>query len=182
MDTHSNIEEVSGWLEGVVRSFGLNVESPDGGGSLGEAIADAIAEDIASSAIDVQADPEGEDFPDNEPKYAAYKDRVYGRSGRAYGIRTGQTFSKESLKGQVQIDEDRMTMAYGTGQPPSRGVGGAGVVLPSDEQVTDVEKAYYLGSAARQPIDFYKIGPYAEREIEDLAERALAKHIEGMGG
>lgn len=172
----SNVNEVAKWLEDTINSFGFDSDGP-GGETIGAACARAIAEDIQSSAVEVQAEPDGRDFPDNDDKYAAFKAQKYGRTGRAFGVRTGQLFSTESLMGSVKVSGDEMEMGYGTGKPVSTGAGGSGYVSSSDRDQTDIEKAVIITSLAKKRIDFYKLGPYAEVEVFEIVAEGLERHI-----
>lgn len=180
-DYTSNIDGLAAKIQAAIESFGFRSHAAEGG-TVGDACAEAVAEDIASSAVDLQQTPDGHEFPDNTDAYAKFKDRKYGRSGRAYGIRTGQTFSVESLKGHVEMSDEDLKMRYGTGKPPSRAVGGSGYLSPSDQQTADVEKAYYLTNTMPKPIDFYKVGPYAEKEIKAIQAQSLQAHIKDKTG
>lgn len=174
----SNIDAVAAKVQAAIESFGFNARSADGGETVGEACARAVAEDIASSAVDLQQTPKGDEFPDNDPDYAEMKERKYGRAGRSYGIRTGQTLSVESLMGQVEATDDTLTMRYGTGKPPSHAVGGSGLVTPADQKATDIEKAEWLTRSNPRTIDFYQVGPYAEKDVKEIVARSLKAHIE----
>lgn len=173
----SNINEVAKWLDDTIDgvSFELPGSGPDP--TLGHACARAVAKDIHDSAKDVQQEPDATEFPENDDRYAAYKDAKYGRTGRAFGFRTGQTFSMESLMGTISVQPNEVEMAYGTGRPVSKADGGNGYVSESDKDQTDIEKMYLLTNVAAKRIDPYKIGPYAEAEIVEILAEGLERHI-----
>lgn len=178
----SNIDALAAKIQEAIDSFGFRSAAPGGSGDLGEACAKAVAEDIHSSALDGQEEPDGTQFPDNEDRYAAMKAAKYGRTGRSFGFRTGQTLSVESLMGQVEASDDELTMRYGTGRIVSQSDGGSGYVADSDRQQTDIEKMYILTNLAAKRIDVYKVGPYAEKEIKILQAQALERHIKSRTG
>lgn len=176
MGYDSNLDAVRRAVELAVFQFDFESRAA-GGGTVGEACQRIIAEDIHESAQDVQADPMGQDFPDNDDDYAEFKERVYGRTGRSYGFRTGQTLSVESLMGELSTNGKEATMSYGTGQVVTRSDGGNGYVGDSDRDATDVEKMGYLMDSGRQAIDVYKVGPYAEARAAEAVADALSMHL-----
>lgn len=175
MQGDSNVDAVAKHVEDLIATFDFT--RPGIEESMGKDALHAIAEDIASSAAALQANPTGDPFPDNEPEYAEYKARKYGMHPPAYGFRTGQTFSLESLLGEQSIGPDSAEMRYGTGQPPSRS-SASGYISEADQEITDIEKMYFLTNGA-DPIHPYEIGPYAEEAIRDVMEEGLRKHLEG---
>jgi hypothetical protein len=91
----------------------LESSSPAGSGGLGESIAQAVAEGIRARTVDRGLDATGNPLAENEEPYRSQKARKYGSSKPL--VRTGHMLKVESLKGQVAVDSDSVTMTYGTG-------------------------------------------------------------------
>lgn len=173
----SNIDEVGRWLDETIAEFGFETET--GSGPLGLVAARLIAEDIASSAVDVQAEADGTEFPDNEDRYARFKAEKYGRTGKSYGLRTGQMLSVESLMGEVVVSTETVVMNYGTGKPPTTSK--TGYLTAADTSITDVEKAFYIRRSGK-PIDFYQVGPFADEAVKEATADALERHLRRRAG
>lgn len=174
----SNIDDVGKWLDATIEEFGFQSET--GSGPLGRVAARLVAEDIADSAVTVNASADGTEFPDNEAKYAAYKAKRYGRTGKSYGLRTGQMLSVESLMGSVAVSTDSVKMEYGTGKPPSASK--TGYLTEADTSITDIEKAWFMTRGGGKAIDFYQLGPHAEAEIAEASADALERHLRRKAG
>lgn len=172
----SNIDGLMASIRRKIEAFGFEV-SGESGGTLADSIATVIAEDIASSAAEIQANPTGGEFPENEDDYAAWKAEKYGVGGRAFGIRTGQSFSVESLRGEIEASRDDMSMTYGTGRPPDSSAN-SGYIADSDREVTDVEKMGWMIEKNPGEVHPYEIGPYAAAEIRDVLADGLKRHLE----
>lgn len=174
----SNIDSVGAWLDDVVDGFGFDAAGAEG--TFGDEAARAVADDIHTSAEDVQQEPPGKEFPDNEDKYAAAKAKKYGRTGKSFGLRTGQMLSIESLLGDVAVKHDEVVMQYGTGKPPSSSK--SGYLSDEDRSITDVEKARYMTRDGAKTIDFYQLGPYAEKAVAEIGADALERYLKGRAG
>lgn len=172
----SNIDGLMASIRRKIDAFGFESRGRNGG-TIGDEIATAVAEDIASSAEEVQANPTGGEFPENEEDYAKWKAERYGVGSRAFGLRTGQTFSVESLRGEVEVDGEAMSMTYGTGRPPD-GSSKSGYIADSDRETTDVEKMGWLISKNAGQVHPYEVGPYAAAEIKDILADGLKRHLE----
>ncbi|WP_165251178.1 hypothetical protein [Paludisphaera soli] len=174
----SNVDSLAARIKALIDSFDFT--RPGIEQSMGEDAAHAVAEDIASSAAELQEEPTGGGFPSNEPGYARRKAEKYGVGDPAYGFRTGQTFSLESLLGDVRVGSDEVEMQYGTGRPPERS-GASGYISEADKAVTDREKMGFL-TAGANPIHPYEIGPYAREAVREIMAEGLRKHLESEGG
>ena len=93
--------------------------------------------------------PDGNPWPENDPKYADYKAKKYN----VYlpGELGGQMLSKLSLLGQVVVSSDSVQMNYGTGQPPTKTTARSGAALrPGELKATDTDKADWFFDGGRE--------------------------------
>lgn len=171
----SNIDDILKQAMEFIDSF--NFERPGVEGSLGKDCAHAVAERIADLAATEQRTSDNEDFPDNEPRYADWKNRKYNTSKPAFGIRTGQMLSIQSLLGDVEVEPGRVTMSYGTGQAPDRS-GASDYISESDKRTTDREKAGYISKR----VEFYKAGSEGRAAVVEVVKEALDKAIREENG
>ena len=134
-----NLNEIVGWIEGVVRSVEFTRKGEEQ--SLGRDLVGIVAQEIADAASAGTA-PDGTSWSPNAPAYARYKAKRYSVGEHAPNIRTGQMLSLQSLVGQPLITADRIEMKYGLGVPPSRTATGV-PLSESDRSISDVEKAFF---------------------------------------
>lgn len=131
---------------------------------LGKDIAHVVANGIFDRTISKQAGPAGT-FPPNDAGYTARKLAQY--KVELIGVRTGQMVSIPSLLGKVQIEPLRVTIAYGTDMPPTRGM--TGYISEQDKKVTDTQKAEWFTAKKG---DFYELDDQiAEKVCDKFAER-----------
>lgn len=171
----SNLDDVMGQLNRFLESFDFT--RPGIESSMGKDAAHAVAEAIAQAAAD-QKTTDGEPFPDNEPKYADWKDRKYGVGNPAYGRRTGQMLSLQSLLGNVDVAPDEVTLTYGTGEAPERSVA-SNYIGEGDKKVTDKQKADYNNERMN---NFYKIGEAGRAAVVEVMREALNRAVAEENG
>ena len=170
MNSDSNIDEVEAKISDVWESFGFSIPGI-GGGTLGQDCAGTVADAIATDAAQSKG-AEGQTFPENSPKYKAWKARRYGQD--APGYRTGQMLSLESLKGEVQIEGDEVVMTYGTDEPPTRSSTGMGFNPDTDGAITDREKMGYI-TEKFGPI--FAMNADRQTEVTEVIGDAFSRHI-----
>ena len=177
MPDDSNLDHVMGQLKQFINSFDFT--RPGIEGSMGKDAAHAVAERIAEAAAD-QKTTDGEPFPDNAPEYAAWKDEKYGVGPNAYGRRTGQMLSLESLLGEVEVSGGEVTIRYGTGQAPTRS-SASGYISESDKSTTDIEKAFFITNQGKR-LTFYKAGAAGREAVVEVLKEAVARAIQEENG
>lgn len=185
----SNIDEVCDWLHKLVEGFDFTVPGEDQ--SLGRDIVVEVASNIADRAADGRgADDSGVEVvwlanSDDPPGkgYASQKAQDYGVFDQP-NIRTGQMCSLLSLVGRPIIEPKRITMVYGTGDPPSTSAAPTGYLSPDDRKITDVEKAQFAHEqdAERPERPFYALTEEDDEAVIDLAGRVLDRCIEEANG
>jgi len=148
---------------------------------MGKDCAHAIGEAIAEAAAD-QKQTDGVPFPKNDKDYAEMKARKYGFAPPAFGFRTGQMLSIESLLGEIEIDADRVVVRYGTGRAPERS-SASGYISEADKRTTDREKADLMHHKARKRAQFFQIGVAGRAAVLEVVKDALTRHLTAaMGG
>lgn len=147
---------------------------------MGRDAAKAVAERIAEAAAD-QKTTDDEPFPNNAPEYAAWKDKKYGVGPDAYGRRTGQMLSLESLLGEVDVTRDEVTISYGTGQAPERS-SASGYINESDKSITDIEKAFFVTNQGGKRLKFYKAGAAGREAVVEVIKEAIGRAIQEENG
>lgn len=167
----SNIDQVEKWIDEFLVSVAF--DRPGAEQSLGRDLAGTVAQGIADAGLDRAEAPDGTAWAPNEPKYAAKKAQRYKISQHAPNYRTGQMLSIQSLLGQPLIRAEEVEMQYGTGEPPTRTA--TGVPLdPSDEMITDIEKA--LINSKKRP--FYMLSDGIADDCLELTGKVVARWIE----
>lgn len=139
--------------------------------------AHAVAEAIAEAGAD-QRTTDDEPFPSNEPKYAEWKDKKYGVGNPAYGRRTGQMLSLQSLRGKIDVTPHEVTLAYGTGEAPERS-SASGYINDADKAITDKKKAEYNHEKMGR---FYKVGKSGRERVVEVMKEALGRAIQEENG
>ena len=147
---------------------------------MGKDAAKAVAERIAEAAAD-QKTTDDEPFPNNAPEYAAWKDKKYGVGPDAYGRRTGQMLSLESLLGEVDVSGDEVTIRYGTGQAPERS-SASSYISESDKSITDIEKAFFITNSGGKRVTFYKAGAAGREAVAEVLREAVSRAIQEENG
>jgi hypothetical protein len=179
----SNINEVVAWIEDFVRSFDFTRPGKDK--SLGRDIVGTIIRGrtigdprclVARSA----AERRGADtqWKANESKYAARKAKDYGVFDQP-NYRTGQMLSQASLWGKTEFMSDEIIMRYGTGDPPSRSAAPTQYLSTEDQNITDIEKAYFATNVHDRP--FYEIDDEIEEAVLEEMADALSEYIQTEG-
>jgi hypothetical protein len=183
MDT-SNIGQVTAWLNTWVDGF--DFKRPGKDQSLGRDIAMKVVDQIQTRGLSERRGI-GEQWPDNEPKYKAWKDANYGVSET--NSRTGQMLSQKSLYGRTKIDSKEVTMIYGIDQPPDRAAFGSppAALFARDQKVTDVQKAsfahasggrnskgQFTGGGKRR---FYEVDESDGQAVMELCQENLVGYI-----
>jgi hypothetical protein len=168
--TASNINDVVGFLSRFVDSF--DFERPGIDQNLGRDVAMKVVHRIHDRSHEERAGVSGIRLA-NESKYKAWRDKKYGVSEPNSG--TGQMLSQKSLYGRTTIDSRKVTMIYGTGDPPDREVFGR-AVAPAGEKRTDIEKAYiaHTGQSIhkiKRPI--YEVGASDGAAVSELCQQNL---------
>jgi hypothetical protein len=154
------------------------------GRMLGRVIADVIVDGIAKRSQGTQSAPSTGRLPPNRNYglggiwhgHAERKHRKYGWEDTNY--RTEQMLSHPSLAGKVEVRNDLVTLTYGTGQPPSVGVGPNNYSEPPDRTVTDDDKAFYAHEQGR---GFYELDEDIGEQIDAQVEEVLALHLQRRG-
>lgn len=172
MDDSDNLDTVMGQLTAIINSFDFT--RPGADESLGKDCAMAIAQDIVDQSARQQT-PDQQDFPRNAPEYAEWKGKKYGFPPPAYGYRTGQTLSLNSVAGEIDVRPDEVVLKYGKGQPPNRS-SASEYITDADKSITDIEKMYF--AFAQRGIDVMKIGPDARDAVMAEVREALTKHLQ----
>lgn len=171
----SNIDQVCTWIDDVINS--IDFTRPGEDESIGKDVAVSIAQEIADDAAE-QMEPDGTPFPANEAKYAAWKGRKYGMQEPAYGYRTGQMLSLESLIGEVDVKADEVTMTYGKDLPPTRS-SASGYISDQDKAVTDRQK---MGWMKDKGVNIYKLSDLVRQRAFELIREWFARVIREKGG
>jgi len=173
--SNTNIADVQAWLTGWLDGFNFKRVGKDQ--SLGRDIAMKVVEQIRNRAL-TDKKGTGEVWPDNEPNYAAYKEKRY-QVADAPNQRTGQMLSQLSLYGRTTIEPQLVTMKYGLDQPPTQT--NTGVPLAkADEKRTDVQKAYYAhtGQSRKKVLrPFYEVDESDAQAVVELCQDNLNKYI-----
>jgi hypothetical protein len=169
----SNADEVAAWIEGVVAGFDFTL--PGEQGSLGEDLAGVAAQGMIDRGVPDARAADGGNWAPNEARYAAYKRRRFGAIQP--GILTGQMLSLESMLGRPEITPDRVEMTYGTGEPAAGSRSGA-PLRPSDQEVTDREKASYFTDSGRR---FYELDDTIAAAVVEKASEAWDRYLDREG-
>jgi len=174
--TEDNLYDVSRWIEEAIEGIGWDMASPQGEGTLADAVIDTVIDGIqARSLVKRGADAlggEGE-WKDNEPLYRKRKQAAYGEHNPNF--RTTQMLSRESLKGDPAIGHDETTWPYGTGRPAADGK------TKHDRTITDVEKARYAEQGQSEHRIRRPFFAVTEEDADDallVVEDAVAQHFE----
>lgn len=173
-EQYSDVDKVMDGIGRLIDGFSFRLKGRDE--SIGKDMVTTAAQGIADMCAN-QIDWDGARFPSNEEKYAAYKTRVYGVHEPAYGFRTGQTFSLESLMGEYQISTNEVTMKYGTDWIPTRA--SAGNIQDSDRKATDREKLGWLMETGN--IDVYRIGDVVILDVMEVVREGWREYLRDRG-
>jgi len=171
-----NLDAVSAWIEETIDEIGWDMDSPQGQGTLADAVIDTVIDGIqARSLVKRGADSLGseEEWPDNHPEYRKRKERLYGEHNPNF--RTTQMLSRESLKGQPEVGHDETLWPYGTGQPSPDGR------TKHDRAVTDVQKAHYAETGQSEHQIRRPFFAVTEEDADDalrVVEDAVAEHFQ----
>jgi hypothetical protein len=141
--------------------------------SLGKDCAGVVAQGIIDRSVPDAVSPDGGSWAANEARYAAYKRAKFAADQP--GILSGQMLSLESVKGEVKVLPDQVTMTYGTGSTPSGSRTGA-ALSASQSSVTDREKARHFADSGREFYGLDKdVVEAVVAEIEDAVGKMLAR-------
>ena len=125
----------------AIQTFGfqLTVERR----AVGKLIADDIAEGIHKRSIETQSSQSEREWPENSDnpagkRYRARKNMKVGTEPT--NTRTGHVLSVGPIRGEVIIEDGKITMRYGTGGCPNEASNGA-ALTHQDATTTDLEKS-----------------------------------------
>jgi hypothetical protein len=163
-DLDSNVDAVASDIEAFLAGF--NFTRPGKDQSLGRDLAVVAATGMIDQAVAQQSDPDGTPYPENEPKYRAWKKKKY--SVDQPNVRTGQMLSEQSMLGGTVVGPEQVEMKYGTGNAPTSAATGA-ALSKQDEQITDVEKAFFCSKTR----PFYALDVTTIDEMTAEAQESL---------
>lgn len=169
MPIDSNIDDIAGFITGLADGFSF-VHSGAGMESV-----EKVVTGIQHRSEQFQCTGGGEAWPENSPEYLIDKANRYGT--RLINYRTGQMLGQESLIGETVIEDKLVTMRYGTGRPPQSSVNG--YMEPSDEEVTDIEKAEIALASGRA---FYELDDAINEQVGAVVAEAYAEYLRGKVG
>ena len=165
----SNLDEVARLLDQLIAGFNFTRTGKEQ--SLGRDLAAKTAEGIHDRSVPGRLAPDGSQWDDNEPKYAAKKRAKYDADQP--NVRTGQMLSLASLKGKTEVGPDLVVMTYGLDAPPGSALNGTELTT-ADKAVTDSDKAGWC--AALRP--FYGLDATISAALHDVARAALDEYLQ----
>jgi hypothetical protein len=169
------------FLEGFVDSFDFTRPGIDQ--TLGRDVKGLAAQRIYDRAITTKGGVSGP-WPENEPVYAAAKEKRYDTDPQDPNVRTGQMLSQQSIEGRSTVEPKQVTMVYGTNTLPNGLRDGGALPLktrgpnkgqPIDDK-TDVEKAYFAHTGQsmhkiKRP--FYEVNESDAEAVVELCQENL---------
>ena len=170
-DVTTNILEHEAEFRRLIDAFDFT--SPGKDASLGKDLAVAVANGIVERTTVDQLGSSGSPLKALSTAYKARKVKDHGVG--LIGVRTGQMLSLESVLGDVTITADEVTLAYGTGEAPTK-FATHGDLKPNEP--TDREKADWFGSGGRE---FYAIDEAIAEAAAELAREALQDYLAENG-
>lgn len=174
MPISTNYDQVEHWLDDTIA--GINFHMPAVEGSLGQNLCNVIVEGIRERSIEEQCDGDGNPWPENSRDYAEWKFHHYGSD--KINVRTSQMLSPRSLAGQQDIQDDVVTMQYGTGEYPDSSM--TGYLDADDEAATDIEKATEAHAAGRR---FYELDEHIiDHYCMPIVKESLGQHFRERAG
>ena len=164
----SNADDIADWLDELASTFDFNRPGVDG--SLGRDCAGTAAQGMIDRTVAEVKSADGGNLKPNERKYAVRKLKKYDANQPL--VRSGQLLSLTSMRGETAIEPDKVTMQYGTNQPPAGSLNG---YLPdADRKVTDRQKAGWVSD--ERP--FYALDETIGDTITAMIDEALADHLQ----
>lgn len=157
------------YLGGILETFNFTRAGKER--ALGLEAAHLVAEGIVDRSFKVQVDHKLKAFKPNTDAYTADKVKKYFIP--EIGFRTGQMISIPSLLGKVEVEEQQVTMRYGTGSIPTHSM--TGNIFPSDMKATDTQKADWFTDKKG---DFYGADPDIEEKLFEHFGKALDEFID----
>ncbi len=164
----SNLVEYQPAFAALINDFNLTVPGKDQ--SLGRDMATEACLAIVERSVADQQDATGGTFKATSPKYTASKLRKF--SVDLVGVRSGQMLSLESVKGEITVEPEVVTIKYGTGEVATRS--STGGQLRSNEP-TDRQKADWFTQGGRP---FFGLLEADHDRVQGVARAALAEYLE----
>jgi hypothetical protein len=160
------VDQLCDQIEELVETFGFESAGVEGK-SLADDAVHAVAESISEDCREGKA-PDGSEWAPNKEPYRSWKAKKYGVHDPGY--LTGQTLSIESLVGEVEVTNDRVTMTHGVG-------------AVDEDGVTDREKGIWLTEGdekqGREPRPFYALNDDRSKAVVDVLSEGLGRHLRG---
>lgn len=161
----SNYQQIAFGISQLAQALNMR-RRVRGGRRLGELVVEDIAMSILRRSVNEQVDPQGNPYPDLNPRYLKWK-VAHGYSPKK-NVMTGRMLSLEEIRGDTVILADQVVMTYGK----------------SDEtrQLAEwAEEGQKRGKKGGRPARrFYDLDKQAEDHIDQILDSAIVDVITNM--
>jgi len=172
-DDLTNFDQHVAWFKDLVDDF--NFKLPGRNENIGKDLAYLASQRMIDRADQEQGGPDGSIWLANEPRYAAWKAKKYNVV--KVGTLTGQMLSETSMRGNIDVQEQEVTMRYGIDQPATKFKGGE--TYDVENPPTDRQKAQWFEEGGRK---FYGLDDKISDELAELAGQELDEYLADRDG